>query len=912
MNTRPNADVTVLVVDDQEDVRRGTVLALERAGYRMFSAAGGEEALRLMAASRADIVLLDWDMPDLDGLEVCRRIKAEPAYADSVVIIASAAFTSSEQQKQGLSTGADGFIARPVTNVDLLARVQAFARVAMLTRESRARAEQAEQALADLKRRQLAELNLLEDAVAERKKAETALKLLEENNLIFSRFMENSPNYVFFKDEDIRSIRLSRNFEQLIGKPLEQQLGRRMDELFPAEFARKMVEDDKRALAGGKVVTVEEEFNGRQYSTIKFPIVVDGKPRFLAGYTTDVTERRRSEEQVRASERRFRETLDQLMEGAMILDFNWTCLYANRALAHHGRQPLENLIGRNWLEAYPGIENTAVFAGYQAVMKDRVAKRYEAPFVFADGYTAWFELNVTPVSQGIFVMSHEITDSRNVADRDAALLELEMQASALDEKALLQLGLDRLEKLTRSRIGFLHFVNEDQDEISLVTWTTDTMANYCQVAYDSHYPVSAAGVWADSIRTKSAVIVNDYSTAENRKGLPEGHAHLQRFVSVPVLENGLVRMIVGVGNSAIDYQAADATTISQFAYEMYRIVQRKRAEDALRGSESALRISEAKFRGIVEQSMVGVYMLDGDKLHYANPRAAEILGHAPTDLEGAPLLPLIADEDRPPVTKLIEAINQGKTDVGRFEYKVRRKDGAEVIVGTEVRRTELDGKPAIIGVLQDVTSRVRSEEKEREYTARLENAVLGTVGAVSYMMDLRDPYTAGHERRVGELSARIAAEMGLSENFQRGLRVAGGVHDVGKITVPAEILNKPGKLSAIEFEIIKSHAEQGYEVLKNVDFPWPVAEVARQHHERIDGSGYPRGLKGEEIILEARILAVADVVEAMSTHRPYRPALGVDAALAEIERGRGTAFDPVVAEACLRLFRETGYQLPGN
>ena len=356
----------------------------------------------------------------------------------------------------------------------------------------------------------------------------------------------------------------------------------------------------------------------------------------------------------------------------------------------------------------------------------------------------------------------------------------------------------------------------------------------------------------------------------------------------------------------------EAKLTESIASQLGAKIGRLQADERLRNSEASLRTSEAKFRGIVEQSMVGVYMLDGDKLQYANPRAAEILGHAPTDLEGAPLLPLIADEDRPPVTKLIEAINQGKTDVGRFEYKVRRKDGAEVIVGTEVRRTELDGKPAIIGVLQDVTSRVRSEEKEREYTARLENAVLGTVGAVSYMMDLRDPYTAGHERRVGELSARIAAEMGLGENFQRGLRVAGGVHDVGKITVPAEILNKPGKLSAIEFEIIKSHAEQGYEVLKNVDFPWPVAEVARQHHERIDGSGYPRGLKGEEIILEARIMAVADVVEAMSTHRPYRPALGVDAALAEIERGRGTAFDPVVADACLRLFREKGYQLPGN
>ena len=177
-------------------------------------------------------------------------------------------------------------------------------------------------------------------------------------------------------------------------------------------------------------------------------------------------------------------------------------------------------------------------------------------------------------------------------------------------------------------------------------------------------------------------------------------------------------------------------------------------------------------------------------------------------------------------------------------------------------------------------------------------------------MEPRDSLPSSIRARIasiGELAAAIAAEMGLDEDMQRGLRVAGAVHDVGKIMVPSEILSKPGRLSSVEYELIKQHAEQGYQILKDVAFPWPVAEVARQHHERIDGSGYPRGLKGTEIIIEARITTVADVVESMSSHRPYRPMLGVDLALQEIERGAGASYDADVAAACLRLFREKGY-----
>lgn len=186
----------------------------------------------------------------------------------------------------------------------------------------------------------------------------------------------------------------------------------------------------------------------------------------------------------------------------------------------------------------------------------------------------------------------------------------------------------------------------------------------------------------------------------------------------------------------------------------------------------------------------------------------------------------------------------------------------------------------------------------------LQQSLEDSLRAIAYTVEMRDPYTAGHERRVGELAVAIAEEMKLSESRIKGIRLAATVHDLGKINIPAEILSKPGKLSDIEFMLIQTHPMAGYDILKNVEFPWPIAEIVLQHHEKMDGSGYPQGLKGEETLLESRIMTVADVVEAMTSHRPYRPSLGIEVALNEIERGKGSAYDLTVAEACLNLFRE--------
>jgi GAF domain-containing protein len=206
--------------------------------------------------------------------------------------------------------------------------------------------------------------------------------------------------------------------------------------------------------------------------------------------------------------------------------------------------------------------------------------------------------------------------------------------------------------------------------------------------------------------------------------------------------------------------------------------------------------------------------------------------------------------------------------------------------------------------------RKQALERIQQYVAQLERAFVPTVLVATNLSELRDPYTAGHERRVGRIAKAIAVELGLDDKTAEGLEVAGYLHDLGKITIPAEILARPGRLSEAEFMLIKGHSEASHSVLKQVEFPWPIAEIVLQHHERLDGSGYPRGLKGAEILPEARILAVADVVEAMASHRPYRPGLGLDRALAEIEQGSGRIYDPDVVRACLRLFREKGLTLP--
>jgi HD-GYP domain-containing protein (c-di-GMP phosphodiesterase class II) len=232
-------------------------------------------------------------------------------------------------------------------------------------------------------------------------------------------------------------------------------------------------------------------------------------------------------------------------------------------------------------------------------------------------------------------------------------------------------------------------------------------------------------------------------------------------------------------------------------------------------------------------------------------------------------------------------------------------DKKNVFDADEVKVLEEMSGDLAFGIL---TLRVKAAHREHEQ--RLQKNMLQTVEAIASIVEMRDPYTSGHQARVAELAKQIARQMGLSEEQMQAIHLAGLVHDLGKIRIPAEILSKPSRLNEIEYSLIKMHPQAGYDILKGVDFSWPIAQMVLQHHERMDGSGYPQGLKGEEILPDARILIVADVVEAMSSHRPYRPGLGIEAALEEIIRGRGTHYDPQVVDACVVLLREKRYVLP--
>jgi putative nucleotidyltransferase with HDIG domain len=212
-------------------------------------------------------------------------------------------------------------------------------------------------------------------------------------------------------------------------------------------------------------------------------------------------------------------------------------------------------------------------------------------------------------------------------------------------------------------------------------------------------------------------------------------------------------------------------------------------------------------------------------------------------------------------------------------------------------------------VIRDITQQVEYDKKIQESMEILSRAMHGTVDVITKTVESRDPYTAGHQKNVADIATEIAKFMGLKRDVVEGVKLAGQIHDLGKIGIPAEILNKPGRISEIEFALIKTHSQIGYDILKNIDFPWPVADIVLQHHEKINGSGYPNGLKGEEILIEAKIIAVADVLEAMASHRPYRAALGLEVAFAELGKHKGTLFDEEIVEACILIFKDKGFRL---
>lgn len=300
---------------------------------------------------------------------------------------------------------------------------------------------------------------------------------------------------------------------------------------------------------------------------------------------------------------------------------------------------------------------------------------------------------------------------------------------------------------------------------------------------------------------------------------------------------------------------------------------------------------------------------ESGRINRWNKHALRVTGYLESEVTGAEALKFIAPEDADRAAQALHALLETGQQIA-VDAKIRFKDNSfhpYQLIGTplEIKHGQTAG--AII-TGRDIRDRLEAEERQRRKLEGYETTLEQAVAAMAAIIEKRDRYLAAHQDRVTQIAVAIADRLGIEPNARHALRLASICHDIGKIAIPNEILSKPGRITGAELELIRAHPETGYEILSHVDFPWPIADIVRQHHERIDGSGYPHGLIGDEIRLEARILAVADVVEAMTSHRPYRPALGLDVALTEIKVNSGKFYDPQVVDACLAVFREKQYR----
>lgn len=322
--------------------------------------------------------------------------------------------------------------------------------------------------------------------------------------------------------------------------------------------------------------------------------------------------------------------------------------------------------------------------------------------------------------------------------------------------------------------------------------------------------------------------------------------------------------------------------------------------------------SASRYGLVFDMALDGILLLSHPEgvIEAANPAILKQLGFSKEELIGKRLweIGLLADKEK------AEQVHNEILKKGFVRYEdldLVRRSGERFSAELICNSYHIDHTEIIQCNIRDITERRASDvDIASKAAAEIVSQFRDTVSTLSNIIEARDPYTAGHQKRVAHLVSAIAADMGLTNTEIEGLNLASLIHDIGKISIPAEILTKPSTLTPLEVAMIRNHAQAGFEILRPLVFPWPVAQYVLQHHERLDGSGYPNGLKGDEICLGARIIAVADTVEAMSSNRPYRPAMGLDTALDEIKKQRNILLDSKVVDICLNLFKEKGYQLP--
>ncbi|MFQ6069014.1 MAG: PAS domain S-box protein [Candidatus Aminicenantales bacterium] len=599
-----------------------------------------------------------------------------------------------------------------------------------------------------------------------------------------------------------------------------------------------------------------------------------GKEEMILLAMEDITEGKKTEASLIESEEKYKDLVEKAGVAILIDDRKGNIVYGNERFAELFGYTVEEIRHQSIRTLVHPDDVERVMRFHKERMKGKIHEsKYEFRGVRKDGSIIYLEVDAGALKEGEKIVGTRsyIWDITERKKAEEALKESEEKYRAIVEQSHDAIYIYRGNR-------FL-FVN-------------DTVARITGYTKDELYQMNVWNLIHPDDRERVKKIGRDRA---------EGKEVPSRYVARVVTRKGESRYCE-FAVKAISYRGEYAAIGA-----VRDVTEQKKAEEALRESEE-------KYKLIAETSPDAVTTTDLEgRITYASPLTVKMHGYRSSrELMGRSSFELIHPRDHEKAQTNLEKVLRGKA-VRNSEYTFLRKDGKAFAGELSVSLiTNGSGKPVgFIAITRDITERKRAEREIQLSNKKLLRALEGTVHALASAVEKRDPSTAGHQERVARLAGVIAREMGLPEERIRGIRMAGLVHDVGKIYIPAEILSKASLLNEVEIALIRTHPKVGYDILRGIEFPWPVAKIVLQHHERLNGSGYPTGLTGEDILLEARILAVADVVEAMYSHRPYRPALGLEAAFREITRHRSTLYDSAVVDACLKLFKEKGFRLEG-
>lgn len=745
---------------------------------------------------------------------------------------------------------------------------------------------------------------------------------------------------IFLYDEHFRILRCNRAYQQRTGLPFEKIIGNPYYEIFPKTelplaFRRQESADAEAVGSEDEEVRV----GGTVYRSRTFDVTDEetGKIYFLH-ILEDVTERketeeslRRSEANLRESEKKFHGIAGAALDAIIMADNAGRVTYWNPSATRILGYKEDEVMGRNLHDIitpprYRDSHHAAFGAFAESGKGAVVGKTLELEALHKNGSEFPIELSVAAIhlSGGW----HAVGVLRDISDRKRAEEELLRSERNLSEaQHLAQVGSWELDHKTgvitwsdetyrifevdpknfgASYEAFLNIIHpEDRAKVDRAfSQHIDSGAPYdvvhrllfpddrikyvherCETDFQDGRAVRSLGS-AQDITERQLSEIHLSNLNRTLQTLSSGNSVLVHAKDEETLLNDMCAAIVNIGG----YALAWVGMVENDEDKSVRPVAHAGSEN---GYLKRLRVSwgdnELGQGPTGRAARLGTIQVVEDT--HADPRFSPWREIAQRYGYGSSIaLPLKTEDGK--VFAVLNIYAHIRHGFNEAEIKLIHELAEDLAYGVSTRRADGERK-----------------KQNQESARQLREALIGTIRAISLTVEKRDSYTAGHQNRVANIAASIGKELGLDGKAIEGLKLGGLIHDIGKISIPAEILSRPGRLSSPEFEMIKTHPSVGYDIVKDTAFPWPIGEMILQHHERLDGSGYPRGLKGDEIIQEARILTVADVVEAISAHRPYRPALGIEAALTEIEKGREKYYDRDVADSCLRLFREKGFQL---